>query len=257
MNTKTLLIKGASALTALGILGTSAFVTVSAQNNPNTNAGNGNPSASNQQQGQFGPGNGQWQKPGQNHGPKDIWPLLGDAKLTSTIAYQDNGVVLTLTTDDTTRVGQLQKMAAMLKNNQMFKDRGITVTVENLTNGIKVTLTATDAETIENLKLHGEREELLKKLRSENVDIKEQTNREAVNVDNGVQITITSDNADVARLIQIQEQLKPKEDTMGPGNGGQGGPHQGQNGQFPGGQGNPGFYQDAQGATAPTEGAAQ
>lgn len=153
--------------------------------------------------------------------------LLGDVNTTATVSYTADGFSASLTSSTATGVTELQKITtATLQKNPLFSSTGTTVNVANITGGITVTATSTNATTAQNLINFAKREELMKKLRAAKINIQAVTTRTVSATDSGVQINLSSSNADVAQLIQLNELYKPAMPTGNNANGfGRRGPH--------------------------------
>lgn len=106
----------------------------------------------------------------------------------------DNGVVITLTTDDADTLEKLQQMEENLDESKRpdFMQE-VERSVEILDNGVQITLTSEDAEIVEKLQNMPEPGEHF-----ENLNIE----RSVENIDNGVIITLTSDDAEVVKMLQ-------------------------------------------------------
>lgn len=126
-----------------------------------------------------------------------------------------NGVQLTITSDDADAVTKIQEHAAK----KAEKNReGVSVLVANISNGVIITHTSDDAEMV--AKMH-ERADNLGQGRGgkggkggERPDFSENTEKTVTNLSNGVQVTITSDDADVVAKLQAKEQRESKSDEI-------------------------------------------
>jgi hypothetical protein len=63
----------------------------------------------------------------------------------------DNGVELTITSDDANTVAKIQEREQNAPHNKLKNDSTVTRTVTNLDNGIKVTMTSSDTDTVAKL----------------------------------------------------------------------------------------------------------
>lgn len=127
-------------------------------------------------------------------------------KVTRTVENIDNGVIITLTTDDATELERLQHMTEMPEHGP---GGGLMAEVDQafnvLDNGVQITLTSEDPDIVEKLQNlpeegpfgpgHGGHGPKLPFF-SEDVD------RSVEEIDNGVVITLTSDDADMVEKLQ-------------------------------------------------------
>ncbi len=128
----------------------------------------------------------------------------------------DKGVIITLTTDDATELERLQDMTKMPKRGpggDLMAE--VDQAVEVIENGIQITLTSEDPETVEKLQNlpeegpfgpgHGGGHGLKPPFFGEDVT------RSVEEIDNGVVITLTSDDEDTVEKLQ-NFQWEPKKD---------------------------------------------
>jgi len=113
--------------------------------------------------------------------------------VTKTLSKIDNGVVLTLTTEN-------KNLLEKLHAREPHKTRGeIKISKENISNGIKITRTSENREIVE--KMHA---------RVDNFKLHRTITRNVENISNGVKITITSTDASMVMKIQERERREPK-----------------------------------------------
>lgn len=103
-----------------------------------------------------------------------------------TVETIDNGVVITLTTDDEEALEKLLDMPSDMPEDAPFADE-VTREITVLENGVQITLTSEDADVVEHLQSMPE---------GPNVD------RSVENIDNGIVITLTSEDSDVVEMLQ-------------------------------------------------------
>lgn len=122
-------------------------------------------------------------------------------KLTRTVEKIDNGVVITLTTDDADTLTKLQDFEANAdQHHGPLQDmQNVTRTIVQLDNGVQITLTSDDAATVQKLQ-HGPRGGGHHPGQLPNVT------RSVEKIDNGVVITLTSDDPDT--VIKLQEETQ-------------------------------------------------
>jgi len=129
-------------------------------------------------------------------------------KLQGAVENIDNGVVITVTSDDVATVEKLQNMPDAFAEDgrggpfeEMFDvdQTVVTKTVESLENGVKITLTSDDVTVVE--KLQSQAEEFAKFDPPAEINV----SRTVENIDNGVVVTITSDDANVVKMLQENE----------------------------------------------------
>ena len=127
----------------------------------------------------------------EKHGPG---PLPFDGNVERSVEDIENGVIITLTTDDADTLEKLQNMPDEAPEDAPFADE-VTREITLLDNGVQITLTSEDATVVEKLQNmpdkpgHPSFEEL-------NID------RTVENTENGVVITLTSDDQDVIEMLQ-------------------------------------------------------
>ncbi len=128
----------------------------------------------------------------------------------------DNGVVVTMTSTDADTVKKLQSKDRPKFPQDKLADKNITVTQSNITNGVQLTITSTDATMVKTIqereaqggfmgKGHGMfgQKGMLKNL-----------DRSVTNVANGVEITMTSTDADTVTKLQAMERPKFPEKVL-------------------------------------------
>jgi len=136
----------------------------------------------------------------------------------TSVEYLDNGTKETLTSTDQDTIAALQKRADKTGKIEFENaNKNVTVTTEKISNGIIVTRTSTDAEEVVRIKNRAQMMELMKSLKDSGVDVQDSITRTVTNTNNGVQVTISSDNADVAKLIQLRAANAPEKGGMGLG----------------------------------------
>lgn len=110
----------------------------------------------------------------------------------------ENGVVLTLTTDDADTLQKLQDWSTETPDHEPEFMQNVTRTVVQLDNGVQITLTSDDSDTVTKLQegpLGGGHHE----------DFMQNVNRTVENTDNGVIITLTSDDPETVKLLQERQ----------------------------------------------------
>ena len=132
----------------------------------------------------------------------------------------DNGVIITMTSDDADAVEMLQSREAKGPQND-----DVTRTQENIDNGVRITITSDDEDTVAKIQEHaaegkgpefgehrggGRRGNMGKGMcDSENFaqmrELSDSIERSVENIDNGVIITMTSDDADAVEMLQSRE----------------------------------------------------
>lgn len=121
-------------------------------------------------------------------------PMPFDENVSRTVEDIENGVVITLTTEDAETLEKLQSMPTDAPADGPFADE-VTREITLLDNGVQITLTSEDASVVEKLQsmpdepMHPNFEDL-------NID------RTVENTENGVVITLTSDDQDVVEMLQ-------------------------------------------------------
>lgn len=122
---------------------------------------------------------------------------LGD-DVTKTVSKIDNGIILTLTTEDADLLTKIQA-----RENKKEREN-VTTSKVNIANGVQLTITSDDAETV--AKMH-ERAD-----RSVN---KQNTTKVVENLDNGVQITVTGSTPEaIAAILEREEKLGHNNDEV-------------------------------------------
>lgn len=129
------------------------------------------------------------------HGPdfmKDV---------THSVEKIDNGVVITLTTDDATILQQLQDFAQQEPAHGPMQDlQDVTRTVELLENGAQITLTSTNADTVQKLQ---------EGPRGAPMDLMKNVERTVTNTDTGIVITLSSTDPDTIKMLQDSQGKLP------------------------------------------------
>ncbi len=97
----------------------------------------------------FGPGMGKGRGPRGESGSGAKAPIAMD-KVTRTVANVDNGVTVTMTTDDATVLAALQS-DDKAAGRGFANDSKVTFTKENVANGVKLTITSTDASEVKKI----------------------------------------------------------------------------------------------------------
>lgn len=121
-------------------------------------------------------------------------------KVTRTVEKIDNGVVITLTTDDADTLTKLQDFESADKHHGPLQDmQNVTRTIVQLDNGVQITLTSDDAATVQKLQ-HGPRGGVHHPGQLPNVT------RSVEKIDNGIVITLTSDDPDT--VTKLQEEIQ-------------------------------------------------
>ncbi len=121
-------------------------------------------------------------------------PMAFDEHVERTVEDIDNGVLITLTTDDADTLEKLQAMPDEAPEDAPFADE-VTREITLLDNGVQIQLTSDDPAVVEKLQnmpdepMHPSFEDL-------NID------RTVENTENGVVITLTSDDQDVVEMLQ-------------------------------------------------------
>lgn len=117
-------------------------------------------------------------------------------KVTRTVEKIDDGVVITLTTDDANTLKKLQDFAANPDRHHgpLHELQNVTRTVVQLDNGVQITLTSDDAETVQKLQ-EGPRG-------GDRHPLPSNVNRSVENIDNGIVITLTSDDPETVKMLQ-------------------------------------------------------
>lgn len=105
--------------------------------------------------------------------------------------FTDNGVIITMTTDDETALERLQNFT---EKAGAHLPEGVEVETELLENGVRITKTGVPEDMLEKMKNHEEREEM-----------RESIERNVENLENGIRIQITSSDAKVVDFIQNKE----------------------------------------------------
>ncbi len=117
--------------------------------------------------------------------------------VTRSVEKIDNGVVITLTSDDADVVQKLQD------HQPQHEMENVTRTVVNLDNGVQITLTSDDADTVQKLQegpKEGPRGGGFHPGQMEGVT------RSVENIDNGIVITLTSDDPEIVAKLQEHKQ---------------------------------------------------
>ena len=115
-----------------------------------------------------------------------------------TVENIENGVVVTLTSDDPDTVERLQDIPEHPPQGGPNQDE-VEREVEILDNGVRLTFTSDDPEMVERLQehaLHGNPRPMGGMMEMEGVD------RSVENIDNGVVITLTSDDPEIVQKLQ-------------------------------------------------------
>ncbi len=125
----------------------------------------------------------------ERHGPD---PFNGN--VSRSVEEIENGVVITLTTEDEDTLEKLQNMPEAGPKDAPFADE-VTREITLLDNGVQITLTSEDASVVERLQNMPEpgTKPSFKDLNIE---------RTVENTENGVVITLTSDDADTIEMLQ-------------------------------------------------------
>ncbi len=132
----------------------------------------------------------------------------------------DNGVEITLTSDNEEAVEFLQN-----RPEREPKNENVTRTIENLDNGIKITITSDDEEEIAKIQEHSKNQQPgMNKGRGKRGGNRDDgcaggaffadINREVTNIDNGVEITLTSDNEEAVEFLQNRPEREPKNENV-------------------------------------------
>lgn len=109
-----------------------------------------------------------------------------------------NGFRIVTMTDNKDLIEKIQERAHNKAERTQSRD-DINVTVTDLSNGVQVDMTITDAEILE--KMHAKVDQR---------EIKKSIKKEVKNTSKGVKITITSDNPDALAKIQKKEPRQPR-----------------------------------------------
>jgi acylphosphatase len=118
------------------------------------------------------------------------------SEIERTVENIENGVVVTLTSDDPDTVERLQDIPEHPPQGGMGHEN-VEREVEILDNGVKFTLTSDDSEIVEKLQehaLHGNPRSMK--------GMMEEVDRNVENIDNGVVITLTSDDPEIVQKLQ-------------------------------------------------------
>jgi TusA-related sulfurtransferase len=127
--------------------------------------------------------------------------------VTHTVEKIDNGVVITLTSDDADVVQKLQDREANFDANHgpVQNLENVTRSVINLDNGVQITMTSDDPDTVAQLQ---EGPKGGPRGGDHHLGQMEGVTRSVENIDNGVVITLTSDNPDtVAKLQEFEAHM--------------------------------------------------
>ena len=124
---------------------------------------------------------------GNGHKPGGMMFLSEDIE--RTVETIDNGVVITLTTDDEEALEKLLDMPSDMPEDAPFAD-DVTREITVLDNGVQITLTSEDADVVERL---------------QNMPEEPQVDRSVENIDNGIVITLTSEDSEVVEKLQSGE----------------------------------------------------
>jgi len=162
------------------------------------------------------------QQPARGEGRGERMPPIDFRNATVTVAYLNNGTTETFVSTDAAVIAQMKNHVTRINDMAAKKNAAnngttakIDVTAVATATGMVITTTSTDADTAARIINQAKIRELEKKLADAKVDIKAATTRTVQNTANGVTITISSDNPDVAQLIQLREKYQPQ----GPGPG--------------------------------------
>lgn len=125
-------------------------------------------------------------------------PRFFDENVTRTVEDIDNGVIITLTTDDADTLEKLQNPPADDQDKGPLADE-VTREITLLENGIQITLTSDDETVVEKLQ-NMEDHPHMGPMEQMNID------RTVENTENGVVVTLTSDDPDTVTFLQERAQ---------------------------------------------------
>lgn len=125
--------------------------------------------------------------------------LKDNEKISKNKTNIENGIKVTITSDEQQIVKKLQsqprigkKIFKKIKQNQHFIDKEIQHKVENINDGIKITITSTNTEKVKKIQSH----ENPPMLNNEKINISKK------NLDNGIEITATSTDSSMVSKLQ-------------------------------------------------------
>jgi len=121
-----------------------------------------------------------------------------EKSLNQEISKTDDGIVITLTTDDAELLEKLQSREPRQPGHGSFS-----ISKENLNNGIRITKTTEDPNVLEHL--HRKADHILER---------QSITHSVENTDKGIVITITSTDADVIEKIQSKEPHKHRREDI-------------------------------------------
>ncbi len=121
-------------------------------------------------------------------------PMPFDGNATRSVEDIENGVVITLTTEDADTLEKLQSMPAEAPADAPFKDE-VTREITLLDDGVQITLTSEDETVVEKLQNMPD-QPMRPSFEDLNID------RKVEKIENGVVITLTSDDQDSVELLQ-------------------------------------------------------
>ncbi len=130
-----------------------------------------------------------------------------------TVENIDNGTLITMTSDDTEAMEKLQAKEFRTPQNDAVEK-----TIENIDNGIRITVTSDDVEEVEHIQthaaegkkgghgIHGRGHKGNRKMQN--------VIREVESIENGVVMTLTSDDEDVVTKHQSKEFPEPRDEDV-------------------------------------------
>ncbi len=137
---------------------------------------------------------------GKMHGVKEGFKMMKDVK--RTVTELDNGISFTLTSDNKDIVAKLQSDEHKMMLPQA--DDKITFKKESIENGVKITITSTDAATSAKIKEHKDMLPDGKKMK-ELHNLMGKVQHSSTNIDGGVVLTLTSDDQETVTFLQSHD----------------------------------------------------